>query len=230
MAALSDLGGRREYFGAIEREPDEPVFHEDWEGRVFGVAFFVETALGPPNLDAGRFNMEQLSPADYHASYYHRWFGGLERKLTAAGYLGEGEHDTKRGARLRRTMASKLLRRMLRPTLPRWMCAHVLPRMLGSSRPTWRRPRFAVGDSIRVRATQATGTPGNRVTSPASREPSPPTTAPRSSPTRMLSDDARWRTSTPSSSTVPTSGVRRPSPAPTSGSSCSSRIWSPHES
>lgn len=157
MAALSDLGGRREYFGAIEREPDEPVFHEHWEGRVFGVAFFVETALGPPNLDAGRFNMEQLSPADYHASYYHRWFGGLERKLTAAGYLGEGEHDTKRGARLRRAMASMFLRVMLRPTLPRWMCAHVLPRLLGGSRPTWRRPLFAVGDPVRVRATQATG-------------------------------------------------------------------------
>jgi nitrile hydratase subunit beta len=157
MAALSDLGGRREYFGAIEREPDEPVFDEDWEGRVFGVAFFVETALGPPNLDAGRFNMEQLTPEDYHASYYHRWFGGLERKLTAAGYLGKEGHDTKRGARLRRAVASTLLRRMLRPTLPRWMCAHVLPRMLGGARPTWRRPRFAVGDSIRVRSTQATG-------------------------------------------------------------------------
>ena len=155
MAALSDLGGRREYFGAIEREPNEPVFHEPWEGRVFGVAFFVETALGPPNLDAGRFNMEQLSPADYHASYYHRWFGGLERKLTDAGYLGE--HRTKRGARFRRACASVFLRRMLRPTLPQWMCAHVLPRMLGGSRPTLRRPRFAVGDSIRVRATQATG-------------------------------------------------------------------------
>ena len=155
MAALSDLGGRREYFGAIERESDEPVFHEHWEGRVFGVAFFVETALGPPNLDAGRFNMEQLSPADYHASYYHRWFGGLERKLTDAGYLGKD--DAKRSARLRRAFASVFLRRMLRPTLPRWMCAHVLPRMLGGSRPTLRRPRFAVGDPIRVRATQATG-------------------------------------------------------------------------
>ena len=35
MNGLHDLGGM-DGFGAIERETDEPVFHEQWEGRVFG--------------------------------------------------------------------------------------------------------------------------------------------------------------------------------------------------
>ncbi len=38
MAALSDMGGRREFFGPIAREPEEPVFHSAAEGRVFGIS------------------------------------------------------------------------------------------------------------------------------------------------------------------------------------------------
>jgi nitrile hydratase len=157
MSALSDIGGKSEYFGPIDREADEPVFHEDWERRVFGLNVFVATALGPPNLDAGRFAMEQLSPEVYHASYYHRWFGGLERTLAAAGYLDVGTEPVwPRGARVRRAIATRMLRPMLRPTLPRWLC-RLLPRMLGGRRPSLRRPRFAVGDRVRVRAEQADG-------------------------------------------------------------------------
>ena len=157
MAALSDLGGRREYFGTIDRESDEPVFHEPWEARVFGMTIFVATALGPPNLDASRHAMEQLRPEVYHASYYHRWLGALESKLREAGYLSDHQAGVKRSARLRRVMTGALLRPMMRPTLPRWLAAHVMPRFLGNARPTLRRPRFAAGATVRVRAMQADG-------------------------------------------------------------------------
>jgi nitrile hydratase len=155
MAAISDLGGRREYFGPIDREADERVFHEDWERRVFGLSFYVQVALGPPNLDAGRHAMEQLPPDIYHASYYHRWFGFLEGKVRAAGYLEKSVNP--RGARFRRAVANLSIRPMLRPRLPRWFAGRVLPRLLGGSRPTLRNPRFAAGDRVRVRAEQAEG-------------------------------------------------------------------------
>ena len=34
MDGIHDLGGL-EGFGPVEIEPDEPVFHEDWERRAF---------------------------------------------------------------------------------------------------------------------------------------------------------------------------------------------------
>jgi nitrile hydratase subunit beta len=154
VAALSDMGGRPEFFGVIDREPDEPVFHDPWERRVFGISVFVQTALGPPNTDAARFAMEQLPPDVYHAGYYHRWLGALEHKLKADGYLADGP---RRGARARRAFAAGFIRPMLRPTLPRWLAAHVLPRLLGNKRPTLRRPRFDVGAPVRVRPVQSEG-------------------------------------------------------------------------
>jgi nitrile hydratase len=36
MNGPHDLGGMMG-FGPINPEPDEPVFHEPWEGRVFGL-------------------------------------------------------------------------------------------------------------------------------------------------------------------------------------------------
>ena len=36
MNGAHDLGGMHG-FGPVEAEPNEPVFHEEWERRVFGV-------------------------------------------------------------------------------------------------------------------------------------------------------------------------------------------------
>lgn len=167
MAAVSDLGGRTEHFGPIEPEPDEPVFHERWEARVFGMSPFV-LALTGANIDAARYAMEQLPPDVYFSSYYRRWLGGFERQLEQAGYLAPGEVDarvqgwrpepaSRRPPRLRLALLSRIQRRLLRPRLPRWLCAHVLPRVIGTFRPTRSRPRFSVGDRIRVRAQRASG-------------------------------------------------------------------------
>lgn len=167
VAALSDMGGRTEHFGPIAREADEPVFHSPAEGRVFGISAFVLASAGR-NIDAFRFAMEQLPRELYLSSYYRRMLGGCERLLIAAGFLGPDEVDARlkgrrsqpgrrRGSHLRLALTSRLMRAGLRPTLPPWIGAHVLPRVIGSSRPAFRRPRFAVGDRIRVRATQAAG-------------------------------------------------------------------------
>jgi nitrile hydratase len=167
VAALSDMGGRTEYFGPIVREANEPVFHARWEGRVFGISPFVFALFGA-NTDATRFAMEQLPREVYMSSYYQRWLGAFEGMLVRAGYLGPAEVDARvegrqadpgkrRVSRLRLAVTSAVVRSYLRPTLPRWLCAHVLPRMIGTSRPALRSRRFSVGDRIRVRGERASG-------------------------------------------------------------------------
>ena len=167
VPALSDMGGRTEHYGPVVGEPNEPVFHERWEGRVFGMSAFVHALLGG-NTDAARFAMERLPREIYLSSYYRRWLGGFESRLVEAGYLGPNEVDARvegrpaepgrrRGSRLRLAITSRALRRSLRPSVPRWFGVHVLPRMVGSSRPAFRRQRFSVGDRIRVRRRRPSG-------------------------------------------------------------------------
>src|SRR5215203_2050782 len=161
------MGGRTEYFGPIVREPNEPVFHARWESRVFGMSPFLLALFGG-NVDATRFAMEQLPRDIYLSSYYRRWLGGFEDQLVKAGYLGPAEVDARvegrqadpgprRASRVRLAIISRVLHAFLRPTLPRWLCAHILPRVIGTSRPALRSRRFSVGDRIRVRGDRASG-------------------------------------------------------------------------
>jgi len=88
--SIHDMGGMQG-FGPVEPEPDEPVFHADWEGRVLAL----QRAMGATGLwtiDGGRASLENLPPLAYlTASYYKRWFLGLERRVVAHGLVGEDE-------------------------------------------------------------------------------------------------------------------------------------------
>jgi nitrile hydratase beta subunit len=159
------MGGRTEFFGPVVREPDEPVFHERWEGRVFGFSNFLLPLLGR-NTDILRFGFEQVPREVYLSSYYERWLGGFEKLLVNAGYLAPGELDARiagrsgpagrrRVSRARLAATARLVRSLLRPTFPRWFAGQMLPRMLGTSRPPLRPARFAVGDDVRVRDARA---------------------------------------------------------------------------
>ena len=164
MTAPSDMGGRTDFFGPVTRESEEPVFHERWEGRVFGISNFLLPLLGR-NVDILRFGMEQLPREVYLSSYYQRWLGGFETLLVQAGHLAPGEVDARiagrsapaerRISRARLAATSRAVRSLLRPTLPRWFAGQVVPRLLGTSRPALRRRHFAVGDHVRVRGTRA---------------------------------------------------------------------------
>jgi nitrile hydratase subunit beta len=161
------MGGRSEFFGPVAHEADEPVFHEPWEGRVFGMSVFVLTLLGR-NVDAFRFALERLPREVYLSGYYRRWLAGLENRLVEAGYLGPGEVDARladhppeaigrRGSPIRREVTWWALRLVLRPRLPGWLVGRVLPRVLGTARKAPERQRFSEGDRVRVRGTRATG-------------------------------------------------------------------------
>jgi nitrile hydratase beta subunit len=90
MDGVHDMGGM-DGFGKVEPEPNEPVFHSPWEGRVMAMNRAMGAA-GAYNIDMSRFSLERLPPVDYlGSSYYRKWFLGLERRLVAFGFVGADE-------------------------------------------------------------------------------------------------------------------------------------------
>jgi nitrile hydratase len=82
---IHDMGGMHG-FGPVGPTADEPVFHEPWEGRTFGLM----VATSARGLRAGSIRpaIETIDPATYLASsYYERWARGVEAQLVAGGSL-----------------------------------------------------------------------------------------------------------------------------------------------
>ncbi len=92
MNGAHDLGGMQG-FGPVERETNEPVFHERWEGRVHGM-MRTGLRLGVFNLDEYRWAVERMDPAAYlAASYYEKRLTALERLYIEKGVITQGELD-----------------------------------------------------------------------------------------------------------------------------------------
>src|SRR5438132_1532481 len=92
MNGAHDLGGMHG-FGCIHAEPEaeEPVFHADWEKRVFGLVRATGT-LGQWTSDMARYARERQHPVDYlHHSYYENWLIGLEKLLVETGLVTADE-------------------------------------------------------------------------------------------------------------------------------------------
>ncbi|MDI2032307.1 nitrile hydratase subunit beta [Saccharopolyspora sp. TS4A08] len=87
MSRVNDVGGQQG-FGAVDPDVDEaPVFHADWEARVFALQR-VLLARGAYNLDEFRDAVERMPPQDYlTSSYYERWLAGIETLLAEKGLL-----------------------------------------------------------------------------------------------------------------------------------------------
>jgi len=90
MNGVHDMGGM-DGFGKVEAEPNEPMFHTRWEGRVLAMVRAMGAA-GAFNIDTSRFFRESLPPHVYlSSSYYKKWLLGLEDMLIARGYVGKKE-------------------------------------------------------------------------------------------------------------------------------------------
>ncbi len=89
MNGIHDMGGM-EGFGPVVRERDEPVFHDDWEKRVFVLANRLIQLTG--NVDEFRHAIERIPPARYlDSSYYERWLQAIETLLVERGLLSREE-------------------------------------------------------------------------------------------------------------------------------------------
>jgi nitrile hydratase beta subunit len=86
MNGVHDMGGM-DGFGKVEAEPNEPMFHADWEARVLAMVRAMGAA-GAFNIDMSRFYREMLPPHVYLASsYYRKWLLGLEDLLLDKGFI-----------------------------------------------------------------------------------------------------------------------------------------------
>ncbi len=143
-----DLGGAHG-FGPVVAEAEEPVFHSEWERRVFALTLAAGSA-GSWNIDEPRFARESIPPARYLASsYYEIWLAGLERLLVDHGMVTPDE--------LARGRADGPA-----PPGAHRLAAADVPRVLASrrgstARPAARAARFGPGDAVRARVMNPAG-------------------------------------------------------------------------
>jgi len=134
MNTIHDMGGMAG-LGDLEYERNEPVFHEEWEGRVLGMI----SALGLFR----RTELESIPAAAYlNMSYYERWLIMLENLLVVSGYVTRDEIDSGE-------MSASSNRRT--PELTPEEAARRPFVLRRSERDIEISPRFAVGDAVRGR-------------------------------------------------------------------------------
>ncbi|MSO67132.1 MAG: nitrile hydratase subunit beta [Pseudolabrys sp.] len=84
MNGAADMGGMHG-FGPVVPEPNEPVFHADWEKTSFALNMVTGVAK-LWNLDAFRFKRESIPPPQYlNLSYYGLWTVTLEHMMLEYG-------------------------------------------------------------------------------------------------------------------------------------------------
>jgi nitrile hydratase len=146
-----DLGGMHG-LGPIQAEPeaDEPVFHHEWETRVFALNL-AAGALGQWTIDMGRHARERQHPADYlRHSYYENWLAGLEKLLVERGLVSAEELASGTAAG---PAAEALRERVLTAERVAPGVAKGSPVAVAIDAP----PRFAVGDRVRAVNRHPTG-------------------------------------------------------------------------
>ncbi|MCE0161663.1 nitrile hydratase subunit beta [Klebsiella variicola subsp. variicola] len=90
MNGIHDLGGMHG-MGPVIGEANEPVFHHDWERRVFSLfpGLFVGSYF---NVDEFRHAIERMDPAQYlEESYYEHWLHSFETLLLEKGVITAAE-------------------------------------------------------------------------------------------------------------------------------------------
>lgn len=94
MARAHDIGGVKG-LGPVEIEADEPVFHSEWERRIFGMTM-ATLGKGLFGVEHFRAGVEAIPIIPYmESSYYQRWMVTLEKNLADAGVLTEDEIDAR---------------------------------------------------------------------------------------------------------------------------------------
>lgn len=78
MNGIHDIGGM-DNIGPVNIEKDEPVFHDDWERKVYALTLATMGA-GIFVTDEVRFVTETIPPSDYLTfKYYEKWLYSLEQ-------------------------------------------------------------------------------------------------------------------------------------------------------
>jgi nitrile hydratase len=112
MDGIHDMGGM-DGFGKVVPEPNEPPFHEAWEGRVLAMQRALGYA-GAWHIDVSRSAQERLPPQVYlTSSYYQRWELAMESNVTERGLADSDEiaagHALREGKPLMRKLTPDLV-------------------------------------------------------------------------------------------------------------------------
>jgi nitrile hydratase subunit beta len=92
MNGIHDMGGMHG-MGPIQIEKNEPVFHADWEGRIYAIARALRNARF--SIDVSRHGIELIPPADYlRMSYYERWLTSRVESLVRLGIVTREEIES----------------------------------------------------------------------------------------------------------------------------------------
>ena len=131
--------GGMDGFGPVVPEQDEPVFHADWERRMYAMAGLVMGAA-QVNIDEFRHAIERMPPARYLASsYYERWLAAAETLLVERGIVTRAELLAKESPSVETALiANAVAARGPAPVKDK----------AGSKQP---RARYAKGDRVRAR-------------------------------------------------------------------------------
>jgi len=90
MNGVHDMGGMHG-MGPVAIEQNEPVFHAEWERRVFALRL-ASVFHGKWNGNMNRYAVEQMPPAEYlAATYYERVLFALQKLLVEQGLLSAKE-------------------------------------------------------------------------------------------------------------------------------------------
>jgi nitrile hydratase beta subunit len=147
MNGVHDMGGMHG-MGPVVIEPDEPVFHEPWEARVFALRRAMG-AWGKWNIDATRHSVELVPPAEYlELSYYARQFVAFLDLMVQVGLVTRAEIE--RG--LPASGAAKAT-----PALTPTKAASLIAKGVPTSRDVAVSPRFRVGQRVRARTINPIG-------------------------------------------------------------------------
>ena len=142
MNGVHDMGGMHG-MGSIPYEEREPVFHEQWEGRVYALTRALRLGGGKWNIDAGRHELELLPPAEYlRMSYYERWAARLPIEIRKTGLAtgAEIESGTTAPGSPKAT-----------PLLTAEMVPALIARRGSTRRNAGASPRFKTGQHVRAR-------------------------------------------------------------------------------
>jgi nitrile hydratase beta subunit len=126
---IHDLGGR-DGFGPVVVEADEPPFHERWERTARALTIAVLGAVANPSGGRFRHAIERMDPAHYLTSpYYEHWLTAAATLAAEGGLVSLADLEARAGGAFP----------LGRPERP------------GARPVAAGRPRFAVGDRVRVR-------------------------------------------------------------------------------
>lgn len=147
MNGVHDMGGMHG-MGPVPYERDEPVFHAPWEARVYALDVAMR-AWRRWNIDAGRYEIELIPPAEYlRMTYYERWFVRLVELLVKRELVTREEIDTGTPAPAARRE---------KPALTAERVASMVRNGAIASRDVPVAPRFAVHQRVRARTINPAG-------------------------------------------------------------------------